>query len=395
MIKTIGIVGGGQLCLMMGEAIKTKNLPFQIIAIDPTDDCPAAGVIHRQLIGDYKDELLIRRLGELSDVITFEIELANSKVLNELEQNGLPVHPSPRALSIIQDKFIQAEFLKNHGLPVPGFLSITDNAELQKAISTFGLPLMIKARKDSYDGRGNFVLRSTENIPEMFEYFAGKQIMAQQFIPFDMEVSVISVRGLNGEIVNFPLGENIHGAHYNILETTIVPARVSLPLQQKAAEVAAATMQAFNGAGAFGIEMFVANGQILINEIAPRVHNSGHYTIEGCRVSQFEQHLLAVTGHELRKTDLVSEAVVMHNIFGNPDYSGAYDIVFDGKPVEGTQEVLPGVFVHHYNKHIVKPYRKIGHFTIVGHVGEDQEQLLIRSEMIRNRIKIQPKENEK
>jgi 5-(carboxyamino)imidazole ribonucleotide synthase len=391
MTKTIGIVGGGQLCLMMGEAIKTKNLPFQITAIDPTAECPAAGVIHRQLIGDYKDERLIRQLGELCDVITFEIELANSKVLNDLEQNGLPVHPSPKALSIIQDKFAQAEFLYHHGLPVPGYMNISDEADLQKAISNFGLPLMIKARTDSYDGRGNFVLRSTEKIPEMFAYFSGKSIMAQQFIPFEMEVSVISVRALKGEVVNFPLGENIHGAHYNILETTIVPARVSAAVQQKAAEVAAATMQAFNGAGAFGIEMFVANGQILINEIAPRVHNSGHYTIEGCKASQFEQHLLAVSGEKLRKPDLVSHAVVMHNIFGNPDYSGAYDIVFDGNPVEGTREVLPGVFVHHYNKHIVKPFRKIGHITVVGNSDENQEELLSRSVHLKNRIIIQPK----
>jgi len=390
-IKTIGIVGGGQLCLMMGEAIKTKNLPFKIIAIDPTADCPAAGVIHQQLVGDYRDENLIHQLGETSDVVTFEIELANSKVLNELEQNGLPVHPSPKTLAIIQDKLTQAQFLKNYGLPVPGFSSISNEVDLQKAISDFGLPLMVKARKDSYDGRGNYVLRRKDDIPDMFDYFSGKSIMAQQFIPFDMEVSVISVRGLNGEIVNFPLGENIHGEHYNILETTIVPARVSKEIQQKAAEVAAAIMQAFNGAGAFGIEMFVAKGEILINEIAPRVHNSGHYTIQGCLSSQFEQHLLAVTGSHLQKTDLVSKAVVMHNIFGNPDYSGAFDIVFDGKKIEGTQEVLPGVFIHHYRKHIVKPYRKIGHITFVGLKDEDQNQLLKRAEIVKQKIKITPK----
>jgi 5-(carboxyamino)imidazole ribonucleotide synthase len=388
MTKTIGIVGGGQLCLMMGEAVKTKNLPFRIIAIDPTAGCPAAGVIHQQLVGDYKDENMIRKLGELCDVITFEIELANSKVLHELQQKGLPVHPSPKTLAIIQDKLTQAEFLKDHGLPVPRFMEIKNAADVHKAFQDFGLPLMIKARKDSYDGRGNFVLRKHDNIREMMEYFSGKPIMAQQFIPFDMEVSVISVRGINGTIVNFPLGENIHGENYNILETTIVPARVDSAIQQKAAGVAAQTMQAFNGAGVFGIEMFVAGNEILINEIAPRVHNSGHYSIEGCSASQFEQHLLAVSGNELKKANLVSNSVIMHNIFGNPDYSGAYDIVFDGIAITGTQQVLPGVFIHHYNKHIVKPYRKIGHLTVVGTKDENQNDLLKRSELLRQKIKI-------
>ncbi len=386
--RTIGVVGGGQLCLMMGEAIKNKTLPYKLIAIDPTPDCPAHPFLEEQIVGDYKDENQIRLLGERSDILTFEIELANSKVLNELSRKGKPVHPSPETLRIIQDKFTQADFLRSHDIPVPDFQKIEEEADLKRAIREYGLPLMIKARKDSYDGRGNLVVRQETETGEAFSYFNGTELMAQRYIPFDLEVSVISARGINGEIVNFPVGENIHGADYNILKTTIVPARVSESVITKAEKVASDAMEALKGAGVFGIEMFVVKGEVLINEIAPRVHNSGHYTIEACRTSQFEQHLRAIAGDKLGETELISGPAVMYNIIGSEGQSGSYRILYDGTPVAGTAHVKEGVYVHNYGKHEVKPFRKMGHFTIVSTKGETQDELIRRAERIKDKIEI-------
>ncbi len=391
--RTIGVVGGGQLCLMMGEAIKNKDLPYKLIAIDPTPDCPAHPFLEDQIVGDYKDEDQIRRLGELSDILTFEIELANSKVLNDLSRKGKPVHPSPETLRIIQDKFTQADFLRAHDIPVPDFQKIEGEADLRRAIREYGLPLMIKARKDSYDGRGNFVVRKESDAAQVFAYFNATGLMAQRYIPFDLEVSVISARGIGGEIVNFPVGENIHGADYNILKTTVVPARVSESVIAKAEKVASDAMEALKGAGVFGIEMFVVKGEVLINEIAPRVHNSGHYTIEACRTSQFEQHLRAIAGDRLGDTRLISGPAVMYNVIGCEGQSGSYRILYDGKTVTGTVKVEEGVFVHNYGKHEVKPYRKMGHFTIVSLKGETQDDLLRRAERIKDKVEIVAREN--
>ncbi len=386
--KTIGVVGGGQLCLMMGEAIREKDLPYRLIAIDPTPDCPAHRFLEEQIVADFKDEDKIRLLAEKSDILTFEIELANSRVLNELSRKGRPVHPSPETLRVIQDKYTQADFLRRHNVPVPDFRKIDEEANIEEAIREYGLPLMIKARKDSYDGRGNFVLREKKQIGEVFPYFNGSELMAQRYIPFDLEVSVISARGINGEISNFPVGENLHGSDYNILKRTIVPARVDENIISKAEKVARDAMEALKGAGVFGIEMFVAKGEVLINEIAPRVHNSGHYTIEACRTSQFEQHIRAIAGEELGDTSLVSGPAVMYNIIGAKGLSGDYRILYDGKPVSGTAKVEEGVYVHNYGKHEVKPYRKMGHFTILSLKGETREELLRRAELIRAKVEI-------
>ncbi|MCL5020477.1 MAG: 5-(carboxyamino)imidazole ribonucleotide synthase [Bacteroidetes bacterium] len=386
--RTIGVVGGGQLCLMMGEAIRNRDLPYKLIAIDPTPDCPAHPFLEEQVVGDYKDEDQIRRLGERADILTFEIELANSKVLNELSRKGKPVHPSPETLRIIQDKFTQADFLRAHDIPVPDFQKMEGEADLQRVMREYGLPLMVKARKDSYDGRGNFVVRRESDAAQVFSYFNGIELMAQRYIPFDLEVSVISARGIDGQIANFPVGENIHGADYNILKTTIVPARVSESVITRAEKVASDAMEALNGAGVFGIEMFVVKGEVLINEIAPRVHNSGHYTIEACRTSQFEQHLRAIAGNKLGDTGLISGPAVMYNIIGREGQSGSYRILYDGAPVTGTVQVEESVCVHNYGKHEVKPYRKMGHFTVLSLNGETQNELIRRAERIKDKVEI-------
>lgn len=392
---TIGIVGGGQLCQMMGEAIIDNHLPYRIIALDPAVPCPALPFIDSQIKGHYKDENKIEELASASDVVSFEIELANSKILANLSRQGKAVYPLPDTLKLIQDKYIQASFLSEHKLPVPAHQQVNTKTDINKAIESLGLPLMLKARTDSYDGRGNFILHQLNELPRAMAWFGGKRLMAQKFVQFSTEISVIAVRGRNGEVKTFPIGENIHGKDYNILETTIVPARVSSCVLEKARQVAEGVMQAFSGAGVFGIEMFVTkDNEVLINEIAPRVHNSGHYTIEGCYTSQFEQHLNAISGNKLGNTQLLAGPVVMHNINGTPGAYGKYTINYNNFRVNGTACINQFATLHHYGKDSVKPFRKMGHLTVTGLKGETVEQVLQRANEIYNNIQIIAEYNE-
>ena len=389
MRKTIGFVGGGQLCRMVGENIQSKNLSFELIALDPTSECPAYPFLSEQIVGGFKDENKIRELAKKSDILTYEIELANSNILDEL-QKIKPVHPSPKTLKIIQDKYIQSSFLRENNIPVPDFIKVDNKRDLMEAVHIFGLPLMVKARIDSYDGRGNFVLNEEKQIGDVTEIFKQRDLMAQRYIHYDTEVSVIAARNINGEVSTFPVGENIHDKDYNILRTTIVPARIKSSLEIKAKQIAEMSMDALKGAGVFGIEMFVKDEDILINEIAPRVHNAGHYTIEACKTSQFEQHLRAISGMNLGDSSLNSIAV-MHNIIGEKDYNGRYEISYLGKEIKGVCEIEEGVYAHNYGKHEVKPYRKIGHITLLGMHKETMEELMVRASSIRDLIKILPK----
>lgn len=385
--KTIGVVGGGQLCLMMGEAIEKNSLPFRLIALDPTENCPAYPFLDEQLVGDFKEERLIRELADTSDIVTYEIELAGSNILQELETGGKIIHPSPQTLRIIQDKYTQFNFLRKNGIPVPYSREIKNSRDgLIEALNFFGMPVMIKARRDSYDGRGNFLLEEESQIEEALSQFNDRDLMAQRYVNFVKEISVIAVRSTTGKIQTYPVGENEHGKDYNILLTTIIPARINSSIEQKARNIAANTLNVLEGAGVFGIEMFVTENDVLINEIAPRVHNSGHYTIEACKTSQFENHLRAISGMDLGDTSLL-RSTVMHNIIGEVGYEGPCQIIYDGKVIEGTKEINSGIYIHNYGKS-ARPWRKLGHLTIVGKDGENLDELQYRSSSIKNLIKI-------
>ncbi len=387
--KIIGVIGGGQLCRMMGEDISEKGLPYSLIALDPTPKCPADIFLTSQLVGDFRDEDKIRKLARLSDVLTYEIdELVNRRVLEQLQIRGKSVHPDPEVLRVIQDKYVQVEFLKDHGIPVPDSMAVEREEDLFKGIEMYGLPLMIKARRYSYDGNGNFVLRNKDQVDDVLEKFRDRKLMVQKYIDFDTEVSVIAARNTLGQTSSFPVGENIHGKDYNILLTTIVPARINKRISQKAQEIAEVTMNALKGAGVFGIEMLVAGEEVLINEIAPRVHNSGHYTIEACETSQFHQHLRAITGEDLGDTTLHTP-VVMHNIIGGSNYKGPYGITYNGQEVIGTLQVERGVFIHNYGKNEVRPGRKMGHVTVTAAGREELPDLLYRSKSVQELINIE------
>jgi len=376
MAKRLGIIGGGQLGMMITEAAKNlSEYISEIIVLDPTENCPAAQAGAKQIVGDFKDELAILKLAEQSDIITYEIESGNTDVLSKLKAK---IEPSPSTLGIIQDKFSQKTFLSENELPVSQFYEITSLGDLHEKIKELGLPVLLKSRRDAYDGRGNFKITSSDEIEKAYHHFDGKSLMVEKFVNFKMEVSVIAARNTKGDITTYPLVENIH--ENNILKTTIAPARVSDDVISNAGEIAKKTMEVLNGAGVFGIEMFIdQDDKILINEIAPRVDNSGHHTLQSCKTSQFEQHLRAILGLELGSTDLIHRTI-MCNILGPDGFEGKY------KPIVLEKD---GVYLKMYGKDVSKPQRKLGHFNVVDlNDTKDVSELLEMADEIKNSILI-------
>ena len=376
MKKRLGVIGGGQLGMMITEAAKNLSEHIsEIIVLDPTENCPAAQAGAKQIVGDFKDELAILKLAERSDIITYEIESGNTDVLSKLKAE---IEPSPSTLSIIQDKLSQKTFLSENELPISQFYEITYLDNLREKINELGLPVLLKSRRDAYDGRGNFKITSPDEVEKAYQYFDGKSLMVEKFVNFKMEVSVIAARNTKGDIATYPLVENIH--ENNILKMTIAPARVSDNVIKDAGKIAKKTMEVLKGAGVFGIEMFIdQDDKILINEIAPRVHNSGHHTLQSCKTSQFEQHLRAILGLELGSTDLVHKTV-MCNILGPDGFEGKY------KPVQLEKD---GVYLKMYGKDVSKPQRKLGHFNVVDlNDSKDVSELLEMADEIKNSISI-------
>ena len=379
MAKILGVIGGGQLGLMLTEA--ANQMPeyiSQVVVLDPTPNCPASQAGAKQIIADFKDENAILDLAEKSDIITYEIESGNSDVLKKLE-NKTVINPSPDTLKIIQDKLEQKKFLLKNKIPIAEFAEINNLNELKKIITDFGLPVLLKVRKDAYDGRGNYKISSIDEISKAYSSFTNKPLMVEKFVDFKMEVAVIASRNTNGEILTYPVVENIH--EENILRMTIAPARVSDIVRNKAESIAHNTMEVLKGAGVFGIEMFVTNNdEVLINEIAPRVHNSGHHTLQSSKTSQFEQHLRAILGLKLGSTELIHHTV-MYNILGPANFHGKY------KPIIINAD---DVFLKMYGKEISKTKRKLGHFNVVDiDDSKNTEKLLDRVNEIKNSISFQ------
>lgn len=377
--KTLGMIGGGQLGMMITEA--AKKMPehiSKIIVLDPVQNCPASQVGAEQIVADFKDKNAIEELAKRADIITYEIESGDSDVLKLVEKDA-EINPSPETLKIIQDKFLQKSFLLQNNIPVPEFLQVESVSDLEKGLQKFGYPSLLKARRDAYDGRGNFKINSPKQIQEAFDYFEKKNLMLERFVSFKMEVSVIAARNTKGQIKTFPLVENIH--EDNILRQTIAPARTSEKIAKKAEEIAKTTMNVLKGAGVFGIEMFVTeNNEIIINEIAPRVHNSGHHTLQSSETSQFEQHLRAILGLELGDTTLL-HPTIMYNILGSKNFEGEY------RPIELSDQ---NVFLKMYGKKISKPLRKLGHFNLVGKQGETMDQMLKKLESLKDKVLVKP-----
>ena len=372
MAKVLGIIGGGQLGMMITEA--AQNLPNEIskiIVLDPTENCPAAQMGAHQIIADFKNKEAIVELSQKSDIITYEIESGDSDVLKSVEKN-VEINPSPETLKIIQDKFLQKTFLNANQISVAEFIEINNIEDVKTGLKSFGYPALLKARRDAYDGRGNFKINSEDQIQKAFDYFKGQKLLLEKFIAFKMEVSVIASRNTKGQIKTYPLVENIH--EENILRETIAPARVTDEIIKKAENIANNTMTVLKGAGVFGIEMFLTyENEIIINEIAPRVHNSGHHTLQSSETSQFEQHLRAILGLELGSTKLNYNSI-MYNILGDVEFTGEYI------PLNVSDK---GTYLKMYGKKISKPLRKLGHLNIIGINNESIDELLEKLQSIK------------
>ena len=378
MAKILGIIGGGQLGMMLTEA--AKKMPehiSKVIVLDPNENCSASLVGAEQIVADFKDKDSIINLANQVDIITYEIESGDSDVLKSVE-NKAEINPSPETLKTIQDKFLQKTFLQNHNIPVPEFIKVDDIEEVKEGLKKFGYPALLKARRDAYDGKGNFKIDSENEIQTAYDYFKGQKLMLEKFVPFKMEVSVIASRNTKGEIKTYPLVENIH--EKNILRETIAPSRTSNEVSEKAGKIASNTMDVLKGAGVFGIEMFVTqDDEIVINEIAPRVHNSGHHTLQSSKTSQFEQHLRAILGLDLGSTELLHNTI-MYNILGNLDFQGEY------KKIEISEK---NIFLKMYEKKISKPLRKLGHLNIVGFEKQSIDELLTQLEKIKGSVEVE------
>jgi phosphoribosylaminoimidazole carboxylase PurK protein len=374
MKKRIGIVGGGQLGRLI--AIDAKKLGFIVNIIDPTPNSPAGQVADHQIVADYNDEKAIRQLAKISDFLTFEIELANAKILDELSEKGLQINPSAKTLTIIKDKLTQKQFLKKTKIPVADFFEIkstSNNAtaeqwnnetlkeianEIKQVAKKIGYPLLLKARFDAYDGRGNALIKNEKQINKGLEKLRGRKLYVEKFVPFTKELAIMVGRNIRNEIISYPVVETVH--KNNICHIVIVPAPIDKIIQTKAKKLAENVMRYLQGAGMFGIEMFLTEDKkVLINEIAPRVHNSGHYTIEATETSQFEQHARAITSMPFGNTKLKTPSAVMINLLGERDGKA------EPKGVKEAEKI-PGVKVHIYGKLQTRRERKMGHITVIG-----------------------------
>lgn len=376
--QILGIIGGGQLGMMLTEA--AKRMPeyiSDVIVLDPTPNCSAVQVGAKQIMADFKEEKAILELASKVDILTYEIESGNSEVLKNAESKTV-INPSPETLRIIQDKYLQKTFLSQNKIPVTDFVEIKSLDDLREKIRQFGYPALLKARKDAYDGRGNYKIKSDDELDKAYNTFAGKTLMLERFVDFKMEVSVIAARNTKGQIATYPVVENIH--ENNILKITIAPARVSNTVADQAKKIAHDTMDVLHGAGVFGIEMFVTkDDRVIINEIAPRVHNSGHHTLQSSKTSQFEQHLRAILGLDLGDTRLI-HPTIMYNILGSDEFSGKYKL---------EELAAENLYLKMYGKAESKPQRKLGHFNLVDNKDTLGVDGLLKSlETIKKQIKL-------
>jgi 5-(carboxyamino)imidazole ribonucleotide synthase len=354
----LGILGGGQLAQMLTQAAVSLGVETAIFERQP--DSPAARLTHHHFAGDWADEALLAAFASVCDAVTLENEFVDAAVLRRLEARGLPVYPTSATLAAVQDKLTQKETMRAAGLPLPAFRAVAAPDDARAAASAFGWPLLLKTRRDGYDGYGNVTLRNADDIGPAWAKLGadtGRALLAEAFVPFARELAVMVVRGRSGATVCYPVVETVQQNH--VCHVVRAPAPVSGAVAQTAADLARAAVAAIDGVGVFGVELFeLPDGTVLYNEIAPRPHNSGHYTIEACITSQFENHIRAVLGWPLGAADMIAPAAVMVNLLGARSGPARPDLL--------AALAVPGAHLHLYGKRDVRPGRKMGHVTALG-----------------------------
>lgn len=353
----VGILGGGQLGKMLSLAAHNWDLDTWVLDKHPS--YPAGSVSSHFIEGDFKNFDDVYRFGKQVDVLTIEIEHVNVEALMRLEAEGLTIHPSPNALSIIKDKGLQRQFYHKHGFPAPTFRLFEDAGQIRQALQhgSLDFPFVQKSRSAGYDGRGVAILRSEKDLDELLMDCPS---VVEELVEIDKELAVIVARNARGEISSFPAVEMVFNPVANLVEYLSCPANIDADTEAQAEKLAREIIDAFDICGLLAVELFLKkDGSLLVNEVAPRPHNSGHHTIDSCYTSQFEQHLRAILNLPLGSTRLKA-ASVMVNLLGEPGYSGPVHY-------EGFEHCLrlEGANIHLYGKQETRPYRKMGHITVV------------------------------
>ena len=366
----VGIIGGGQLGKIMAQ--KAKKMGFHVTILDPTPNCPAAQVSDKQIIGGFHDPEKLAQLVNENDVTTFELEHVDTSILKKMFDEGKNIYPSPYLIELIQDKYKQKELLDKKGIPVPAYKKVDTKACLE----SFGFPVIQKARKGGYDGKGVVLLKTKDDLSKAIE----AESFIEELVDIQKEIAVMVARNIEGEISCYPVVEMLFDERVNICDIVIAPARIEESLRKEIEDISIKCIEALDGVGIFGVELFLTkDNKILVNEIAPRPHNSGHYTIESCLTSQFEQLIRAVTNLPLGSTKLISPSAMV-NLLGEEGYKG--------EPIiEGIHEALeiPGLSFHFYGKKETSAFRKMGHITVLD---EDLNIALEKAQIAKEILKV-------
>jgi 5-(carboxyamino)imidazole ribonucleotide synthase len=374
--QKIGVLGGGQLGKMLCQAAHPMGIRLHVM--DQSDNYPTAAVTPLFTEGNFQNYKDVISFGRDMDILTIEIENVNTEALLFLEKNGIKVYPQPKIIDLIKDKGTQKSFYAEHGLPTPAFSLHEDKNAILKAIqrASITLPFVQKIRTGGYDGRGVLVVKEEADLENLMD---GPSVI-EQLVDIKKELAVIVARSTNGEIKSFPLVEMQFHPTANLVELLFSPSQVSEEIQQKAKAISEQIAEKMEIFGLLAVELFLdKNDNILINEVAPRPHNSGHHTIEANITSQYEQHLRAILGLPLGNTDLIVPAA-MTNLLGEPGYTGK--AIYQN--IEKCMEIS-GAHLHIYGKDTTKPYRKMGHVTAIN---PDLNEAIIRAKKVKDQLKI-------
>lgn len=374
--KKIGVLGGGQLGKMMCQAVSEMDIRLHLL--EQNDSFPAASVCPNMTWGDFKNYDDVMAFGADKDILTVEIEAVNTEALHELEKQGKEVYPQPAILDMIKDKGLQKQFYADHSIPTSRF-ELFDNADAVRTAVQEGkwtIPFVQKSRKDGYDGQGVKIIKTQADLDHLMDVPS----LLEELVDIHTEIAVIVARNEDGEIRSFPtVGMEFHPTA-NLVEYLYSPCNVDMKIQEKATQLAERIADNMGIVGLLAVEMFLTkDGKILINEVAPRPHNSGHHTIEANITSQYEQHIRAIANLPLGDTDILQPAVMV-NVLGHPDHKGP--AVYDG--IDHCLSIS-GAHFHIYGKAITKPYRKMGHVTIVD---DALEQAIEKAKFIKENFSV-------
>ena len=368
----LGILGGGQLGRMLIQQAINYNVTVKVL--DPDREAPCKKLCDEFVVGSLSDYETVYKFGKKVDLLTIEIEKVNVDALEQLEKEGVMVYPQPRIIRLIQDKGLQKQFFKENNIPTADFQVISSLEQLKQSHIPF--PYIQKLRRDGYDGKGVYKVIDESYLAKAFT----EPSLIERWVDFEKEIAVIVARNENGEVKTFPMVEMEFNPEANLVEFLIAPSTLPFQVHEEAELIAKRIAETLKIVGIMAVEMFLdKHGRILVNELAPRPHNSGHQTIEGNVVSQFEQHLRAIFNQPLGNTDCLSNAIMV-NILGEPGHEGP-------AIYQGIEKILKcaGVYVHLYGKALTKPFRKMGHVTIID---ADREKAIEKAKFVQKTLKV-------